>query len=94
MGAAVKIIGKGLKSGKAYDPVLSAEQLSQLEVSPVDEPFDGDPLRFRLGVEAARISPAYEYDPYFSLSISRIDPLPHQLEAVCEYFLSLPRKAI
>ncbi len=34
---------------------------------------------------------AYEYDPYFSLSIARVDPLPHQLEAVYEYFLKLPR---
>lgn len=25
---------------------------------------------------------AYEYDPYFGLSISRVDPQPHQLEAV------------
>ena len=31
------------------------------------------------------------YDPYFSLSIARIDPLPHQLEAVYDYFLKLPR---
>ena len=29
--------------------------------------------------------------PYFSLSISRVDPLPHQLEAVYDYFLQLPR---
>ncbi len=34
---------------------------------------------------------AYEYDPYFSLSIARVDPLPHQLEAVYDYFLKLPR---
>jgi hypothetical protein len=34
---------------------------------------------------------AYEYDRYFSLSIARVDPLPHQLEAVCDYFLKLPR---
>jgi len=34
---------------------------------------------------------AYEYDPYFSLSISRVDPLPHQLEAVYDYFMRLPR---
>ncbi len=33
----------------------------------------------------------YEYDPYFSLSIARVDPLPHQLEAVYDYFLKLPR---
>ncbi|MEI2763287.1 MAG: DEAD/DEAH box helicase [Methanothrix soehngenii] len=35
--------------------------------------------------------PNYEYDPYFSLSISRVDPLPHQLEAVYDYFMRLPR---
>lgn len=34
---------------------------------------------------------AYEYDPYFSLSIARVDPLPHQLEAVYDYFIKLPR---
>ena len=27
----------------------------------------------------------------FSLSIARVDPLPHQLEAVYDYFLKLPR---
>ena len=41
-------------------------------------PFDGDPHRFRLGVEALRLGLAYEHDPYFSLSIARVDPLPHQ----------------
>ena len=55
------------------------------------EPFDGDPQRFRLGIEALRLALAYEYDPYFSLSIARVDPLPHQLEAVYDYFLKLPR---
>ena len=29
-------------------------------------------------------------DPYFGLSISRVDPLPHQLEAVYDYLLKLP----
>lgn len=42
-------------------------------------------------MEAIRLGLAYEYDPFFSLSIARIDPLPHQLEAVYEYFLKLPR---
>src|SRR5215475_6547847 len=55
------------------------------------EPFDGDPHKFRLGVEALRLGLAYEYDPYFTLSIARVDPLPHQLEAVYDYFLKLPR---
>ena len=91
MGSSVKLVGKGLTTGKVHEPVLSVEQLAQLEASPEKEPFDGDPLRFRLGIEAMRLGLAFEYDPYFSLSIARVDPLPHQLEAVYESFLKLPR---
>src|SRR5580658_5728686 len=91
MGTSVKLVGKGLNTNQVHEPILSAEQLAQLVSSPEKEPFDGDPLRFRLGVEALRLGLAYEYDPYFSLSIARVDPLPHQLEAVYDYFMALPR---
>ena len=91
MGDSIKLIGKGLTSGKVHEPILNIDQLSKLEATPEKEPFDGDPSRFRLGIEALRLGLAYEYDPYFSLSIARIDPLPHQLEAVYDYFLALPR---
>lgn len=91
MGEAVKLIGKGLTSGKVHEPILNAEQLASLEATPEKEPFDGDPNKFRLGIEALRLELAYEYDPYFSLSIARVDPLPHQLEAVYDYFIKLPR---
>jgi len=91
MGTSVKLVGKGLRTNQVHEPILSAEQLAQLVSTPEKEPFDGDPLRFRLGIEALRLGLAYEYDPYFSLSIARVDPLPHQLEAVYDYFLSMPR---
>src|SRR5213593_2852508 len=91
MGASVKLIGKGLTTGKVHEPILNAEQLASLEATTEKEPFDGDAHRFRLGIEALRLGLAYEYDPYFSLSIARVDPLPHQLEAVYDYFLRLPR---
>ncbi len=90
-GASLKVVGRGLSSGLTYDPVLSPEQIGQLEISADTEPFDGDARLFRLGVEAHRLGLAYEYDPFFSLSIARVDPLPHQLEAVYGYFLKLPR---
>src|SRR5579859_5156641 len=91
MGTSVKLVGKGLNTNQVHEPILSAEQLAQLVSTPEKEPFDGDPLRFRLGIEALRLGLAYEYDPYFSLSIARVDPLPHQLEAVYDYFLTMPR---
>lgn len=89
--SSIKLIGKGLKSNKVYEPILNSEQISKLSLSPEKEPFDGDPVKFRLGIEALRLGLAYEYDPFFSLSIARVDPLPHQLEAVYDYFMALPR---
>src|SRR5580698_1134421 len=91
LGESLKIIGRGLKTGLTHDPVLTPDQLARLIVSADQEPFDGDARLFRLGVEAHRLGLAYEYDPFFSLSIARVDPLPHQLEAVYDYFLRLPR---
>jgi superfamily II DNA or RNA helicase len=91
LGDAIKIVGAGQKSGQVHQRVFRLDQLQFLDATPEREPFDGDPERFRLGIEAARLGLAYEYDPYFSLSISRVDPLPHQLEAVYDYFMRLPR---
>ncbi len=53
--------------------------------------FTGNPKHFRLGIEAQRIRLAHEYDPHFAISLSQIDPLPHQLEAVYHYMLLHPR---
>src|SRR6202521_745484 len=90
-GELLHLIGKGLKTGQFVDRRLTMAQLATLIVIGGDGDFKGDPLHFKLGIEAARLGLAYEYDPYFSLSIARVDPLPHQLEAVYDYFLKLPR---
>src|SRR5437762_13978325 len=45
----------------------------------------------RLGLQAYSLGIAYEFDPYFGLSISRVDPLPHQLEAAYDHMLTLAR---
>ncbi len=91
MGDSIKLIGTGINTNHTYQPILNAQQLEKLECTPEKEPFDGNAQHFRFGVEALRLSLAYEYDPYFALAIARVDPLPHQLEAVYEYFLKQPR---
>ena len=45
----------------------------------------------RRGLQAYALGLAYEFDPYFGLSISRVDPLPHQLVAVYDVLLKLAR---
>src|ERR1700690_3818714 len=91
MGGSIKLVGQGMNTGLVHQPILTPAQLANLQGSPEQQPFDGDATKFKLGVEALRLGIAFEYDPYFSLSIARVDPLPHQLEAVYDYFLRLPR---
>lgn len=87
-GNAIKLIGRG-DSNQVYDLVIPEDKFSEIEF--VEQgTYIGDAIKFRLAVEALRLGLAYEYDPYFSLSIARVDPLPHQLEAVYDYFLKLP----
>ncbi|MDB9346747.1 helicase-related protein [Nodularia spumigena] len=91
MGNAVKLIGQGINTNQVHQPILTAEQIAQLEATPEKEPFDGDAQKFRYAIEAMRLGLAYEYDPFFALTVARVDPLPHQLEAVYDYFLKQPR---
>src|SRR5438552_1539838 len=91
LGERIRLVGEGLRTGRFHRVLLDLDQLAELTVSPPEGAYDGDALNFRLGIEAQRLGLAYEYDPYFSLSISRVDPLPHQVEAVYDFMLPLPR---
>ena len=90
LGESLKVVGIGRKTGMTHVSVLSPQQLAVLTVSAARERFDGDACLFRLGIEAHQLGLAFEYDPLCALSISRVDPVPHQLEAVYA-FLRSPR---
>ncbi len=79
----------GTKSERFSKYVLSSKELEQLEITSSAFSYDGDGRLLRLGLEAHALGIAHEFDPFFGLSISRVDPLPHQLEAVYEHLLKL-----
>lgn len=81
----------GAQSEQFRKVTLTAEDLDQLTVLDTRHSFDGEGRLLRLGLQAYALGIAYEFDPYFGLSISRVDPLPHQLEAVYDYLLKLAR---
>ena len=81
----------GTKSHQFRKVTLTFQDLSQLTVHEPQLSFDGDGRLLRLGLQAYVLGIAYEYDPHFGLSVSRVDPLPHQLEAVYDFMLKLPR---
>lgn len=54
IGGLLKLIGKGLRSGRTYDPVINPTQLSQCTISPTKEAFDCSPARLQHRLEAVR----------------------------------------
>ncbi len=91
-GPASWVVGlAGTQSERFRKVTLTAADLDCLTVLDAEHSFDGDGRLLRLGLQAYALGIAYEFDPYFGLSISRVDPLPHQLEAVYDYLLKLAR---
>ena len=81
----------GTQSERFRKVTLTASDLARLTILHAHQSFDGDGRLLRLGLQAYALGIAYEFDPYFGLSISRVDPLPHQLEAVYDHLLKLAR---
>ncbi|MEJ5260931.1 MAG: helicase-related protein [Anaerohalosphaeraceae bacterium] len=70
---------------------LTPSDLEQLHILDCSPTYQANGELLRLALQAYCLGIAYEFDPYFGLSISRVDPLPHQLEAVYDYLLKLAR---
>ena len=80
----------GTRSERFRRVTLTAEDVAGLAIADAARSYQGDGRLLRLALQAHALGIAYEFDPYFGLSISRVDPLPHQLEAVYEHLLKLP----
>jgi len=81
----------GLQTERFRPVTLSRADIQSLNVQEPSCAYAGDCNLLRLGLQAYALGIAYEFDPYFGLSISRVDPLPHQLEAGYDYLLKLAR---
>jgi superfamily II DNA or RNA helicase len=81
----------GIHSERFRNVTLTNREIETLTIQESESTYEGDGNLLRLGLLAYSLGMAYEFDPYFGLSVSRVDPLPHQLEAVYDYLLKLPR---
>ncbi len=90
-GSGVWVVGMvGQRSERFRRVTLTADDIAALKIADSVLSYSGDGRRLRLALQAYALGIAYEFDPYFGLSISRVDPLPHQLEAVYDHLLKLP----
>ena len=92
-GTVLVIRGVGTETDKFYDRTIPRDQFdSQVrKASGGRHSFDASPRLFRLAVEALRTHLAHAFDPQFAVSVSQVDPLPHQLDTVYRHLLPLPR---
>ncbi len=90
-GSYIKIVGKGLYSKNLFERIISQEDLSRIKIKDLDYDFKANPEETFLAVEAHRFSFASLFDPLLAMHVSKIDPLPFQIEAVYGYVLKLPK---
>ena len=87
----VNIVGSRIPTGIHVDVILSKEELSHISLKTIDCDFSSEPWKVFLALETIRYRFASLYDPLLAMNTSKVDPLPHQIEAVYGHVLKLPR---
>lgn len=87
----VHVIGSLARSSVHVDAILTGEELSDISLRKIDCDFSSEAWKVFLGLEAIRYRFAAEYDPLLAMSTSKIEPLPHQIDAVYGHILKIPR---
>jgi hypothetical protein len=76
MGAYMHVVGATTRMGDQIDQLIPREELAQLEAD-----FGAAARDVFLALEARRYRYASLYDPLLAMNTSKVDPLPHQIEA-------------
>ena len=87
----IRIIGVTTSTGKHIDQVIPLNELNSISIRKIENDFKADPWKVFLSLETKRYRFAALYDPLLAVNVSKVDPLPHQIEAVYGYVLKLSR---
>jgi len=91
LGDDIRIIGATTFSRQHIDDLISREEFSNLAIEELKSDFSGEPWKVFLALESTRYRFASMYDPLLAMNTSKVDPLPHQIEAVYGTVLKFPR---
>lgn len=87
----IHIIGETSKKGEHIDQLIPIDELKNIQISINEKYFVNESWKVFLSLETLRYRYASLYDPLLAMNVSKVDPLPHQIEAVYGYILKLPR---
>ena len=90
-GSYIHIVGATTISKKHIDQIIPINELSNINIQTITTDFSSDAWKIFLALESKRYRFASLYDPLLAMSASKVDPLPHQIEAVYGYVLKMPR---
>ncbi|MCX7845769.1 MAG: helicase-related protein [Dictyoglomaceae bacterium] len=91
LGNYLRIVGSLIKSSGHIDHLIPLEDLTKIEIKTKDKLFKEEAWKVFLSLEAIRYKYASLYDPILAVNISKIDPLPHQIDAVYGHVLKFPK---
>ena len=86
-----RIEAEGMDTERFYKPILSKSDLGKIVPVVLARNLEGNPEGLAMRLIAKEVRLSHEFDPFFGLSVSKIDPVPHQLEAVYDYMLKKPK---
>ena len=91
IGEYVRISGKKIKTYEHIDQLLTLQELLEIKNEKENGIFNQEARKVFLALECKRYRYASLYDPLLAVNISKVDPLPHQIDAVYNYVFKLPR---
>jgi SNF2 family DNA or RNA helicase len=90
-GELIRIVGSTVRGKQHIDSLVTREQFKEIFTSQSLVPLSGDPEEVFLAIETMRYRFASLYDPLLAMNTSKVNPLPHQIEAVYGHILQLPK---
>ncbi|MBC7123379.1 MAG: DEAD/DEAH box helicase family protein, partial [Pseudothermotoga sp.] len=91
LGNYIRILGATIHSKDHVNQLLRRDDLKNLQIIEETIDFSSDPQNTFFVIEATRFKYASLFDPLLAMNVSKIDPLPFQIEAVYGYVLKQPR---
>ena len=91
LGDHIHIIGSTTITYSHIDQLIPIDDISEMNIEKIESDFSSPSNKVFLAFESKRFKYASIYDPLLAINVSKVDPLPHQIEAVYGHILKLPR---
>lgn len=87
----IHIIGSTIYSNSHIDQIIPKDDLQKIKIRDFLLTFSSSSEEVFLALEGLRYHYASLFDPFLAMNVSKIDPLPFQIDAVYGYVLKLPK---